>query len=58
MPNGKRSERIKSSSKQKKHVSNYNKRQMLAMLKDSNCHPKELETMLTRFRVDESVIKG
>lgn len=43
----------------KKKISNYNKKQMLNVLKKTNCHPKELDTMITRFRVaDENLIKS
>lgn len=43
----------------KKKISNYNKKQMLKMLKKSNCNPKELDAMVTRFRVDdENLIKS
>lgn len=37
----------------KKKISNYNKKQMLKMLKKANCNPKELDAMVTRFRVDD-----
>lgn len=42
----------------KKELSNYHKRQMLIMLRQSHCHPKELDRMIGRFKVDETKIKG
>lgn len=42
----------------KKSLSNYHKRQMLTMLQESSCHPKDLQAMVTRFKVDEDEIKG
>lgn len=43
----------------KNKISNYNKKQMLKMLKHANCHPKELDAMIKRFRVtDENLIKS
>lgn len=45
--------------KKKQQISVYNKKQLLIMLKESNCHPKELQTMIKRFRLDdENIIKG
>lgn len=41
----------------KKQISNYHKRQLLAVLQKTNCHPKEVPAMATRFKVDESTIK-
>lgn len=57
MPNSNRQQSIKSPKRFKNHVSNYNKRQMLTMLKQSNCNSKELLTMVARFKVDENLIK-
>ncbi|XP_055323813.1 uncharacterized protein LOC129578763 isoform X2 [Sitodiplosis mosellana] len=43
----------------KNKISNYNKKQMLKMLKHANCHPKELNAMSKRFRVtDDNLIKS
>lgn len=42
----------------KKSLSNYHKRQMLTILKQSDCHPKDLQAMVTRFKVDENDIKS
>lgn len=43
----------------KNKISNYNKKQMLKMLKHANCHPKELNAMIKRFRVaDEKLIRS
>lgn len=43
----------------KKKLSNYNKKNLLSLLKECSCHPKELKTMKKRFRLeDENVIKG
>lgn len=44
--------------KKKKKLSNYHKKQMLAMLKTSNCHPNQLEAISSRCRVDEDFIKS
>lgn len=56
---GTSNEQYKSSSSKKRNVSNYNKRHILNLLKEKNCHPKQLESMLARFRVDdENIIKG
>lgn len=45
--------------KKKEQISNYNKKQLLTMLKETNCHPKELKMMTKRFRIDdENIIKG
>lgn len=44
--------------KKKKTISNYNKKQLLIMLKESNCRPKQMGAMTSRFRVDADVIKS
>lgn len=46
------------SSHAKRPLSNYHKRQMLLVLKESDCHPKDLPAMVARFKVDENDIKG
>lgn len=49
----------KKGTNKKKKLSNYNKKLLLKLLKESHCHPKELESMKKRFRVeDENIIKG
>lgn len=43
----------------KKKLTNYNKKQVLATLKETSCHPKHLHTMHKRFRVtDVDIIKS
>lgn len=59
----KMSERIQSKSIQKpsqkkKSLSNYYKRHLLKMLKESNCHPMEVQAMVNRSKMDEERIKS